>query len=669
MKIARFFVGLLILAGVVQAQNWSPVTPEELSLNAPLVERDADAEALFWNVHINTDNADEGGFVRDHYIRIKIFTKRGCELYSKVKIVYRKYSTYQFDLRQVAARTIKPDGTIINVRDEEIVETTQSKTKRVKVKAKTFALPGLEPGVIIEYRWREVAPNVYFRLFELEFQRELPIQKVTYQIKPNSRRVSPEYHSLRYESFQMPPGFKFEPDKRQSNTYIATLSNVPAYREEPYMPPESSVRARVVVFYSKQAESDPPAYWREVARGLHETSKDLSNVGAETRKAAEEIIGTTSDPNEKLRLLYDYCQTKIKNIFDDASSLTPEEREKFRKNKTSADTLKQGAGTGFDIDLLFAALAKSAGFDARLARLSSRSEIFFDFNFTEDEYLRSYNIAVKVGEQWRFFDPAGRYLQFGMLRWQEEGVPALLADKNEALWVTTPLTGPDRSKVARFANLVLAEDGSLSGTVRLMYTGHWAASRKEEFDEESPSEREEDLREEITAGLRQAEVADVKIENLTEGSKPLIYTFSLRVPGYAQRTGKRLFIQPAFFQRNRAYRFSGGTRQHPVYFSYPWAEDDQISIKLPPGYELESPETPIPLSAGALSLYQMKLSRLQDNSAIIFRRSFYFGAGVKGYLLFPVSAYGDLKKYFEGVNKRDELTLALRQSVALPAQP
>ena len=54
------------------------------------------------------------------------------------------------------------------------------------------------------------------------------------------------------------------------------------------------------------------------------------------------------------------------------SQITPEEREKYKANKSTADTLKQGMGTGWDIDMLFTALATASGLEARFTRTSDR---------------------------------------------------------------------------------------------------------------------------------------------------------------------------------------------------------------------------------------------------------------------------------------------------------
>ena len=65
-------------------QDWKPIDPAELALKAPAVEKDADAEALFWEV--KADDGGEQDFVLSHYIRIKVFTERGRESEGKIEI-------------------------------------------------------------------------------------------------------------------------------------------------------------------------------------------------------------------------------------------------------------------------------------------------------------------------------------------------------------------------------------------------------------------------------------------------------------------------------------------------------------------------------------------------------------------------------------------------------
>ena len=120
--------------------DWKPVDPAHLALKQPVVERDADAEAIFWEV--KADDGGEQDFVLAHYIRVKIFTERGRESQSTVELPYWSGTS----IKDVAARTIKPSGEIAELKKSDVFDKTLVKAGGLKIKAKTFALPGVEPA-------------------------------------------------------------------------------------------------------------------------------------------------------------------------------------------------------------------------------------------------------------------------------------------------------------------------------------------------------------------------------------------------------------------------------------------------------------------------------------------------------------------------------------------
>src|ERR1044072_588700 len=104
-------------------EEWRPVDPADIALKTPVVEPNADAEALFWDIRIEDGGAYD--LVLNHYVRIKIFTERGRDEHSKVDIPYAG----GIKIKDVAARTIKPDGTIIELANEYIIEKEVVKVK------------------------------------------------------------------------------------------------------------------------------------------------------------------------------------------------------------------------------------------------------------------------------------------------------------------------------------------------------------------------------------------------------------------------------------------------------------------------------------------------------------------------------------------------------------
>jgi hypothetical protein len=448
--------------------------------------------------------------------------------------------------------------------------------------------------------------------------------------------------------------------KEKDGFYSTTMEKVPAFHEEPRMPPEDQVRPWMLVYYTEDKKLTPAEYWKEKGKEFYEVFKSRTKMSDEVKKAAADAIGDATTPEQKLERLFEFCRSKIKNINDDASGMTAEDRAKWKANKSPADTLKRGMGTGQNIDFLFAAMAIAAGFDVRMANLADRSDTFFDPGFPDDYFISTYDIVVRVGDTWRFYDPASTYVQYGMLRWQEEGEDALISDPKEPTWVKTPLSPPERSLERRSGKLHLLEDGTLEGDVRIEYTGHLGAYQKEYNDDDSPAQREKTLQDSVKARMSTAEVSDIKIENVTDPIKPFVYAYNIRVPGYAQRTGKRLFLQPAFFQHGLSPMFSTSQRQYPIYFHYPWSEKDELAIELPAGYALDNADSPQPFAAANISKYDVHIGVSSDGHTIVFRREFFFGGG--GNILFPANGYAPLKTLFDLLHQNDEHTITLKQT-------
>ena len=621
---------------------WKPVDQSHLALKSPVVEKDADAEAIFWEVQVEPKD-DKAIFT--NYIRIKIFTDRGRESQSTVEIPYSSKDK----IESIVGRTIKPDGTIVDLKSDTILERTIVKAGGIKVNVISIIFPAVEPGAIIEYRWREVRNDMFF--LHLELQLDIPVQFLKYTVKSQSDL----YFSPRVKTSN---GQAIFFTKEKDAYFSTTMRNVPAYREEPYMPPAGQVRLWMLLY-------EMPALMNyNLNTAYYEIFKSLLKVNEDVQKAATTIIGDAATPEQRLGRLLDFCRTQIRNVSSDAPELFASNRDKIKENKSSSDILKRRTGTGVDINLLFCALATAVGFDAHVALVADRSQIFFDPRTADPllcaYFLRSFNVAVRLGDEWRFFDPASKYVPNGMLRWQEEGQNAMILGQFSGTYYFTPISPPEKTVQKRTAKFRLSEDGTLEGDASIEYTGHFAIEMREATEKASPQAREQMLRDMLAEQMGTAELSNIRIENLTEAAKPLIYSFQVRVPGYAQRTGKRLFLQSAFFQRGIGPRFTSGERNHSIYFHFPWAEDDNVTIDLPVGFALDNAEGPASFNASTVCKYEVKTLVTDDKRTLIYKRKFIFGAG--GVILFPAETYLQVKSVFDTLHSRDNHSIALKQS-------
>ena len=147
---------------------WLPVTDAERNLKAPVVEKDAGVEASFWNVHV-LDEIMGGQDIRRtfyHYVRLKVFDEKGKEKASTIDIPFSDKTSILY----VKGRTIKADGTELALKSDSVYERDLIRAGRTRLRVKSFAMPGVEPGAIVEYRWQELRSEPKLRvLFEQRY--------------------------------------------------------------------------------------------------------------------------------------------------------------------------------------------------------------------------------------------------------------------------------------------------------------------------------------------------------------------------------------------------------------------------------------------------------------------------------------------------------------------
>src|SRR5262249_14427229 len=160
---------------LAEQSNWKPIDPADIALKVPTVDKDADAEAIFWDIEVE-DHEDHA--ILSHYIRIKIFSERGRDSQSKIDLSFGGKNK----IEDIRGRTIKADGGVLELNSNSVFERTLARAKDLKVQSKSFVMPSVDPGSIIEYRWREHRHHLPY-LLRLRLQRDIPIQSIHCRLK------------------------------------------------------------------------------------------------------------------------------------------------------------------------------------------------------------------------------------------------------------------------------------------------------------------------------------------------------------------------------------------------------------------------------------------------------------------------------------------------------
>lgn len=626
-----------------QDKEWRPVTPAEMQLKASSVEPGADAEVIFWEVRV--DDTDPSSLKEKHWIRVKIFTEKGREKYSKVDIPYAK----NVSIKDIKARVIKADGTIVDLAKADIFDREIAKKDKIKVKAKSFAVPNIEPGVILEYKYQEVYESTWAHNMKMVFQHDVPIQKITYFFKPAA--------DTKYFLYNMDQ--KFVKDK--DSYYRATLESVPALKEEAYMPPQDAVRSWLLLYYTSNLKETTADFWSHAGYDIAQNweIKDTLKPGKEVKAAAAQITAGVVGAEEQVKKIFEFCKTAVKNISFDPS-MTDDQKKEIKPNKSTGDTYKRLQGTSVDVNELFASLTSAIGLETRLAFGGDRSEMFFNPRQAHTSFLHFSAVGVKVNDKWRYYSPGDKFVPLGLLDWTAEDSSVLLLGYKDYMTTGTSYSKPEQSEAKRTGKFKLLEDGTLEGTMRIEYTGHLANQYKLDNYKDSDNKREENLKDEVKETMSTAEVSAISIQNVTDPEKPFTYEFNVKVPNYAQKTGKRIFFQPGVFTFGTEPAFSAATRKYDIFFHHPWSENDNVEIQLPKGFELENADAPEVVGDRAgIGALKIEISIDRQQNVLVYKRRFSFGDG--GHILFPSSKYEPLKSLFDSFHKSDTHSLILKQ--------
>jgi len=645
-------VWLLAFSWRVMGQDkWPAPAPEEFTSARPALDPEAGAEILFYEVSM-----DEGGLDAfwTHTVRARILDERGIKHFAKIEILHDR-NAY---IRQIEARTSRADGTSTTLERSEIFTRDLVKFQNSGLKVTSFAPPGLEPGVIVEYRYRETRTRKSY-FWPLAFQRDLPVRFARFKLKPGLLYATGV--SLRCLTFNLPP-FSLVADPGGFYTFEAT--DLPAWKNEPMQPPPLATQRSVIVYYTTANASSPAVYWKNASAELHRRMESSARVTRKVKAYAASLTVPGDSIADKVAKLHDHCRSQLSNASRDTTLLSPEQRKKLGPGRNVDDVIKYAMGTADDIVIAFVALARAAGLDARLAQANDRTVIFYSETLTEPFVFTKLVAAVRDGDSWIFCDPSSRYLPAGLLEWKHCGTSALVADAKEALIVPVELPPAHLSRTHRVGTFVLLDDGTIEGKVIEKATGFAELAAKNLLDARSPEERKSLLLSSVQRQMPEAELTALTVENADSPAAPLAITYLLRVPRFAERTGTRLFFQPAVLRKGIPPLFESPHRTRGVLFNHLYEELDEYEISLPAGFSLEAASAPGGLDLGKRGRFAIKLGYLEKNRTIHYTRDFAWGIVGGG-----VAHYATIKQVFDLVHGQDNHALTLKRDESAPSKP
>lgn len=617
------------LGGFSQNQDFRPPTPEELALKDVAYAPGAAAVVLDW-VEIDDDPLS----VSSEYYRIKILTEEGRK-YADVEVPYFAGYPVNGRVTDISARTIQPDGRIVPF-EGKVYDKVVYKAGGLRLRAKTFSLPDVQPGSILEYRYQRRWADHLLMNTDWTIQRDIPVLRARMSLKPYDTRG--EYRSY-FTFHNLPPGKV--PTLSPRKTYELELTDVPVYQKEDFAPPEDSLKARVAFYYTDR-RVDPTNFWVAQAAAWNKSIENYIGNPGKLRAEVQPLAG--KEPMETLQSIYAKVQTFRNLSFDDETSADD--------RKDAADVVARREGHRAEINRAFVALVRAAGLEANVVRVGPRDRFFFSANVPDAGQMDGEIAAVTIGGQRHYFDPGTPTAPFGIVSWEKSSVPGLRIAKGPAGSIETVADlKPEDAVMRRSADLRLNGD-VLEGSITATFTGQEALTRRLRKWGEEEAERTKDLEEEAKGWFPDG--ATVKLTGLTGATshaEPLVVNYDVTLPNLVSAAGSRTLLPISVFASNAKNPFSSATRTHSIYFRYLRREEDEVRLTLPESLSLAALPEPAKLNAGALR-YGNEVKR--DGSAITFKRSMSVHT-----IFIEAQYYRPLRAFYSAMVAADQKPLVL----------
>jgi len=624
-------------AGTVSGDEWQPISPEELKMTSLPEAPGAPAVYLYRQVDRDDNTSREY-----NYVRIKVLSEEGRK-YADIDIPFVKGNE---SIQNLKARTIRPDGSIANF-DGKIYEKEIVKTRGLKYLAKTFTLPDVQVGSIIEYHFFDQMDENQLYSSHWILSEQLFTKHAKFSLKPYSGA------SLRIIWQGLPTGIT--PTK--GNPVRLEISNIDPFRSEDFMPPENELKARVDFLYSRSDEKDSIKFWKAEGKLLNESVENFVGKRKAMEQAVAGIAAASDSPEVKLQKIYMRVLQVHNTTLQVDKTEQEQKRAKEKENNNVEDVWKHGYGNGRQINWLFLAMARAAGFEANCVYLSSRNEYFFQPQSMNPGQLNGDVVAVKLNGKDAYFDPAAGYAPFGLVTWDETGVAGLRLDKEGGSWITTPIPESSSSQIARNADLKLSEDGTLQGKLKVTFSGLEALWRRvEERNEDAGSRKkflEDQIKEYIPIG------SEVELSNKPEwnsAATTFVAEYDIKVPGWASGAGRRVLVPTALFSNSEKHLFEHADRIHSIYFSFPFQKSDDVTIELPLGWQVSSVPKPLTQDSHVV-IYKLKVD--ENKGVLHIQRQLDMQL-----LMLDVKYYGALRNFFQTVRTADEQQIVLQPGSA-----
>jgi hypothetical protein len=624
---------------VVRAQFQAP-TDEELKMTSDPKAPGAAA------VYLSIEEIDNDPLLyKTFYARIKVLAEKGEEL-ATVEIPYLKYN---YTITNIKGRTIHSDGTVIPlvVKPSDLLI---EKTTDWQVKQKTFSLPSVEVGSILEYQYDIAYPDHTYHTPYWEIQKKYFVHKAHYVYTPPNFSVlyTPLNFPVKWAQ-RLPTGVEVQ--KVAYHYLTLDVTDVAAAPNEEWMPPLDGFREHVIFYYND--ESPTSDMWVNVGKRWSNEVNRFAEPSKAIHEAVNGLIAPGDGEMDKARKLYAAVQALDNTDYSRKMGKSERKDLKLKVQKRAEDTWAQKSGSSEDIALLYLAMLRAAGLTAYAARVVDRDRSLFDPDYISLDQFSDTLVILSTGGNEIFLDPGEKMCPFKSLNWKHSNTRGLRQSDKQPGLVTTPIQTYAENSTTRAGEATVDGQGGITGSLKMVMTGQEALRWRQTALENDETEMKKLFDEELERLVPQGVEAHVDhFTGLTTPDTNLMAVVNLSGT-LGTATPKRDLLPGFFFETRGQVPFvSQEKRLEPVDMHYGEKVTDQMIYHLPAGLTVEAapPDANIAWTGHASFITRTKTGAGQ----VLIARSL-----ARAFTEVKPEEYQDLRGFYAKVAAADQQQLVL----------
>lgn len=502
---------------------------------------------------------------------VKLLTRRGIEKYDDIAIPYQPNSQ---QLNVNIARTITPDGTIVQPSDEGYNEVTPPGLLSYNIYSdlvwKIISMPALSPGAIIEYQvtFQDIASESIGKQTwfwgGFNFQSTVPTLQAHYALR------LPEDFKFRWKTHncELTPQVL---EAAETTTYVWSATDIPAIDEETGMPAVNDVAMRLS--YSS-LES-----WDEVYRWYKDLAKDRYYADHAIPSVVDQLTEGIPITEDKIRAIYNFVATKIRYVGIELG-------QSAYQPSPASEVMKNLYGDCKDKTTLLITMLDHVGVKAFPVLLSPSPYERLDTDHPSLGQFSHMITAVPNSKgNYIWLDATSNTCSFGDLPDVNQGRKGFLIGDESGIFIDIPISPAGANQLILKTDMRLDEEGTVHGEISMRTKGQYDLDSRLRYQQLTPNDWNEALAAELSHQFPGIQVEWVTSSNLDNLDIPVEMKVGFRVDDYAQPVDGRILLPlPIDEFGDYAELFAATTRKHTLNLGYPMHVKKEISIELPDGW-------------------------------------------------------------------------------------